>query len=154
MDNTCEEIIFGSSDSDLSKSEIMARTKRESKKSDGKKIKPPYGFQVVGGTAVDLTEPGEIVEVNPAALEKPFPEERPRKFKSREEYKRLYRDCRIAYLDIKAQYEELEEKYKDQCCKVDLLEEIERMQKKRRKYEADKLQSKLQSCMDSSLFEI
>ena len=141
---SCTEI-FGSSDSEQSKqTEIMARTKRESKKSDGK-VKPPSLLSPV--RAVDLTEPGEIVE-NQAALEKPFPEEKPRKFKTREEYKKLYRDCRIAYLDLKVLYEELEDKYKDKCCEVDLLQDIDSMQKKRRRYETDKLRVQLKSCMD------
>lgn len=154
-----EAIIFGSSDSEQSKqTEVMAR------------------------------------EDNPAALELPFPEEKPmatakkntkwkenpilkmqkrkaesisdsfkkdhtvpppeKKFKTREEYQKLYRDCRKNYVRLQDDYFTLEDKYEEALRKLKLCEELEELTERNRKMAASRLYSKLQYCLESDVFKI
>lgn len=157
MDCT-EDIIFGSSDSETESlvkfvdtekvtTPIMARTKQQRRSTP---LKRKYECAVKSPVKQPKTPEYEPYDLTNDSVEPVEPT--PRARKTREEYKKLYRDCRIAYLDVKDLYDELETKFKENCERLNLVEEINDMQDRRRKFETNKLLSKLRSCLDSNIF--
>lgn len=77
-----------------------------------------------------------------------------KKFKTREEYQKLYRDCRKNYVRLQDDYFTLEDKYDEALRKLKLCEELNELSEKNRKLALSRLYSKLQYCLDSDIFKM
>ncbi len=77
-----------------------------------------------------------------------------KKLKTREEYQKLYRDCRKNYVRLQDDYFTLEDKYEEALHKLKLCEELEELSDKNKKLAVSRLYSKLQYCLDSDVFKM
>lgn len=77
-----------------------------------------------------------------------------KKFKTREEYQKLYRDCRKNYVRLQDDYFTLEDKYEEALRKLKLCEELDELTERNRKLAVSRLFLKLQHCLDSDVFKM